>query len=409
MTATSTPRILILDDDAFMLTVLSHTLANIGFPHVTGCDNGHEALRQVDSDSDTPDIILCDLNMPGMDGIEFLRKLVDHHYRGSLILISGESERLLQTAEILVRAHGITLLGCLRKPAQPAELATQLANWTPSSPANTQHAPQIYSVDELRHALNQQQLVIHYQPKVAVANGQLVGVEALVRWHHPRDGLIYPDQFIAIDEEHGLIDQLTQQVLIAALDQARKWQDAGLELQVAINISMENLASLSFADFVTEHAARAGVAPNQIVLEITESRLMSDARAPLEILTRLSLKRFRLSIDDFGTGNSTFSQLYGIPFDELKIDRAFVHGAKENDTIAAIFHASYGLAKQLKMEVVAEGVENQADWDFLAKNACDQAQGYFIARPMPGADLQHWIQDWQTRARQLTQPLSPSS
>jgi EAL domain-containing protein (putative c-di-GMP-specific phosphodiesterase class I) len=137
-----------------------------------------------------------------------------------------------------------------------------------------------------------------------------------------------------------------------------------------------------------------------VVLEVTESQLMRDRRAPLEILTRLRLKRFRLSIDDFGTGHSSLAQLRDIPFDELKIDQSFVHGAWNNATVRAMFDASLGLAKQLDMEIVAEGVEDRDDWDFLRKTECDIAQGYFIARPMPAADLPEWIKSWEIRAHE---------
>jgi len=142
------------------------------------------------------------------------------------------------------------------------------------------------------------------------------------------------------------------------------------------------------------------VPPQRVMLEVTESQLMRDLRAPLEILTRLRLKRFLLSIDDFGTGHSSLAQLRDIPFDELKIDQSFVHGAWANDTLRALFDSSLGLAKQLGMDTVAEGVEDRADWDFLRKTECHLAQGYFIAKPMPAADLPDWIASWKIRMRE---------
>ena len=394
----STPRILVLDDELFMLKVITHTLANLGFSQVTGCSSGRSALECVDDPDSPPDIILCDLNMPEMDGIEFLRKLVDHSYNGSLILVSGEGERLLQTVEKLVRAHHITLLGHLRKPVPPAALATLLEKWSPASHGIRREAKSAYSADAVRTAIANGELVNYYQPKVAVASGRVMGVETLVRWRHPQDGMVSPDHFIGVAEEHGLIDELTRVVLRDALAQTKIWQDAGLALRVAVNVSMDNLASLKFVNFVAEQAAAAGVAPQDVVLEVTESQLMKDMRAPLEILTRLRLKRFRLSIDDFGTGHSSLSQLRDIPFDELKIDQGFVHGVWANETVRAIYDASCRLARQLGMEIVAEGVEDRDDWDFLRRTGCDLAQGYFIAQPMPAADLPGWMKAWQERA-----------
>lgn len=258
-----------------------------------------------------------------------------------------------------------------------------------------------YGADRVRAAIANGELINYYQPKVAVGSGAVVGVETLVRWRHPVDGLVFPDQFIGVAEAHGLIDDLTRVVLAAALAQARAWHDAGLALRVAVNLSMDNLVALGFADFVAAQAAGAGVAPAEIVLEVTESQLMADLRAPLEILTRLRLKRFRLSIDDFGTGHSSLTQLRDLPFDELKIDRGFVHRAHADPTLRAIFESNLSLARQLNIEVVAEGVEDQADWDFLRQAGCDLAQGYFIARPMPATDLPGWIETWEARRLEL--------
>jgi EAL domain-containing protein (putative c-di-GMP-specific phosphodiesterase class I) len=157
---------------------------------------------------------------------------------------------------------------------------------------------------------------------------------------------------------------------------------------------MENLVSMEFVDLVVGLAAKFGVPPQMMLLEVTETQLMKDLRTPLEILTRLRLKRFHLSIDDFGIGNSSLAQLRDIPFDELKIDQSFVHGACNNEKLWAMFDSCLNLAKQLGLEAVAEGVEDQADWDFVRNRGCDVAQGYFIAKPMPGAELPEWIKTW---------------
>lgn len=400
MTRKPAIRILVIDDDPFALKLLGRMLGNLGFSEVATCGGGCAALEWIDSPDHHPGLILLDLNMPEMDGIEFVRYLADRRYAGSLILVSGEDERVLQAAGNLANAHQITLLGSLHKPVTPEGLAALLGKWSPPSHDYLpQTATEVYGAAELRAAIANGDLVNYYQPKVAVATGRVAGVETLVRWRHHHDGMVLPGQFIGVAEEHGLIDDLTRVVLSEALAQARLWQDAGLVLQLAVNVSMKNLASLDFADFVAGNAAAAGVPPQQVVLEVTESQLMRDPRTPLEILTRLRLKRFRLSIDDFGTGHSSLAQLRDIPFDELKIDQGFVHGTWSNGAVRPIFDASLGLAKQLDMEVVAEGVEDRNDWDFLRRTGCDLAQGYFIAKPMPAADLPGWIQGWQTRMR----------
>jgi EAL domain-containing protein (putative c-di-GMP-specific phosphodiesterase class I)/FixJ family two-component response regulator len=397
MVERSAVRILVLDDESFMLKLLNRVLSNLGYTAVTLCDNGRAALERIVEDG--PDVILLDLNMPEMDGIEFVRHLVDRSYTGSLILVSGEDERILQTTEKLVRAHKIPILGYLHKPVNPAALSALLDAWSPPSTDIVGTVKKAYTADELRAAISGGELVNFYQPKVAVASGKVVGVETLVRWRHPVDGIVFPDQFIAVAEASGLIDDLTKAVFGAAMAQAKVWQENEFPLRIAVNVSMDNLASLSFLNFVAESTMKEGIAPQNVVLEVTETRLMQDTRAPLEILTRLRLKRFRLSIDDFGTGHSSLAQLRDIPFDELKIDQGFVHRAWSDETLRAIYDASLSLARQLNMEVVAEGVEDRNDWDLLRRTGCDLAQGAFISHPMLPGDVPGWIETWRERVR----------
>lgn len=397
MSARSDIRILVLDDEPFMLMLLARQLANLGFTQVDTCDNGQTALERVDDAALAPQLILCDLNMPGMDGMEFVRKLVEHGYAGSLILVSGEDERTLHSARTLVQAHHIDVLGSLQKPVPPQALFQLVQRWVPSPRLAPHLQGKGYGVERLAQSIQSGELVNHYQPKVSVSSGEVVGVEALVRWRHPEDGMVYPDQFIGMAEAHGLIDALTQVVLAQALRDSTTWAREGLALKVAVNVSMDNLHALEFPEKITAAAAAAEVKPQSIVLEVTESQLMKDLRAPLEILTRLRLRRFKLSIDDFGTGHSSLVQLRDVPFDELKIDQSFVHGAHHNETLRAIFFASLGLAKELGMEVVAEGVEDADDWRFLQKSGCDLAQGYFIARPMPADKVLEWVAAWRVR------------
>lgn len=392
-------RILILDDDPFILKLLARMLANLGFSSVDCCENGADALKMLDDVATRPDLILLDLNMPEMDGIEFVRHLVERGYSGSLILVSGEDERMLKTTEKLVQAHKIPILGYLQKPVQPEALRMQLMKMASSfsGQSGEKSIQKIYDAETIKKAISSGELVNYYQPKIRVETGEIAGVETLVRWHHPVDGMIYPGQFVSVAEKHGLIDLLTQTVLEQAFAQAGIWQKLGCDLKVAVNVSMDNLASLDFQDTVVKLATEAGVLPSNIVLEITESQLMGDERISLEILTRLRLKRFHLSIDDFGTGHSSLAQLRDIPFDELKIDQGFVHRASEDETLRAIYDASLALAKQLDMEAVAEGVESREDWELLRRTGCDLAQGNFIASPMPAEELGAWVKKWHAR------------
>jgi EAL domain-containing protein (putative c-di-GMP-specific phosphodiesterase class I) len=379
-----------------MHRVLVHMLSGLGFPEVSSRHDGIATLAEFAGGLEHPELIFLDLNMPRMDGIEFLRGLAEQNFAGSGVLVSAEGERVLQMTEKLVQAHRMTVLGHLRKPVSLSALSAVMQKWQPASAAD--HQQEAFSPDELRAAMESGELENYYQPKVAIASANLVGFETLVRWRHPGEGLVSPDRFVPMAEEYGLIAELTRGVLARAFEQSAAWRGRGLALGLAVNVSMENLADPGFADEVLALAAKTGAVPRDIMLELTESRLMLDQRLALEALARLRIKRFRLAIDDFGTGHSSLLQLRDIAFDELKIDQAFVHGAWRDATMRAIFEASLGLGRQLGIEVVAEGVRDRDDWNLVARSGCDLAQGHFIGAAMPADRLDDWMAAWEHRA-----------
>lgn len=391
---------LVIDDEAFVRKLLAHLLGRQGVGNVLACEGGLSGLELLATRSDI-DLIFCDLQMPGMDGVEFIRHLVQRNYAGSLVLVSGEDERILHTAGRLARAHRLDVLGELRKPVTPDELRKVLDRRGTASILPVRELNREYGADELRHALEHRQLVNYYQPKVSLESASFAGVETLVRWKHPEDGLIGPDRFVPLAEESGLIDALTHQVLETALHDMRKLLDGGNAIQVAVNVSMENLRALDFPEYVARTALAAGVPLSALVLEVTESRLMDDPLSALEILTRLRLKRIGLSIDDFGTGHSSLAQLRDIPFSELKLDRSFVHGAAQDASLRAILDVSLDLARQLGISTVAEGVEDREDWELLRTRGCHLAQGWFISRPLEAGALPSWIAAWNARRGEI--------
>lgn len=389
-------KILLVDDEPFALKLLARQLAALGYTDVVACDLASQALDIVASGA-TVDLVMCDLQMPEMDGVELMRHLGNAGYRGAIVLVSGEDLRILHTAQMVAQTHGLNVLGAVRKPIPPLEIQRVLDGLVGAAGRRPSRTEKQYTPADVEEAIRTGQLVNHYQPKVALATGGVLGVESLVRWAHPADGLVFPDGFIPIAEDSGLINMLTDAVVTNTLRDARGWVDRGVDLHVAINVSMDNLAAVDFPDRLAAEAKREGVALNRITLEVTETRLMRDPRAALDILTRLRLKRIGLSVDDFGTGYSSLAQLRDIPFDELKVDKGFVHGAGQSQGLRGIFEASLGMARHLGMRTVAEGVEDQADWDFLRTTDCDMAQGYFISKPMPGSALVAWLGEWDLR------------
>lgn len=394
-------KILILDDDPFILKLLAMQLRareRDGDPpfETLACERSADALALAAEHRRSIGLIFCDLQMPEMDGIQVVRHLVRIGYKGALVLISGEDRRTLLAAERLARAHNLRVVGALEKPIAPGQLDAIFSQMSADPPASG-FENRTYSPEEIEAAIENRELINHYQPKVEIATGRVVGVEALVRWQHPRDGLVMPYRFLPIVERHGLINRLTDAVLTLAFEHSAQWSRAGHQLDVAVNVAMSSLVELDFPDVLAQFSQHFGVPLEHISLEITEGQLMTEPRSQLDVLTRLRLKRARLSIDDFGIGYSCMAQLRDLPFDQLKVDRSFVHGASGDPSLRAILDASLGLARQLEMQSVGEGVENLADWTCLREAGCDLAQGYFIARPMPADQVVGWVAGWSAR------------
>jgi EAL domain-containing protein (putative c-di-GMP-specific phosphodiesterase class I)/CheY-like chemotaxis protein len=390
-------RILVLDDDAFILKTISHALGRLGYAQVVTTSSAAQALTLLRDDGGAVDFVFCDLNMPEMDGIEFLRELADRGFAGGVALISGEDSRTLKIAEDLARARRLTVVGVIEKPVRAETLEALLAQWQTEAQEDFSLDPPPVTPEELRRAIEAGEFVAFFQPQIELATGWVAAVEALARWKSPGRGMLLPDAFIPVAEHHGLIGPLTERIMADALSNMAAWRSRGLQLRMALNVSVENLKELDFPDRVLAGILAAGVSPASVILEITESRFMENPVAAMDTLVRLRLKKIRLSIDDFGTGYASLAQLRDIPFDELKVDRTFVQGAAQDEAARTILEASIALGQRLGMAVVAEGVNSQGDWDRVARLGCHLAQGNFMAQPMPGADIPAWVDAWNAR------------
>jgi diguanylate cyclase (GGDEF)-like protein len=256
---------------------------------------------------------------------------------------------------------------------------------------NHYHAANLALIGELRHAIEIDQLVLHYQPKAALATGRVEAVEALVRWRHPDLGLLYPDRFVPLVEQTDLIDRLTEWVLRKALSDLGQLGPAALHVTVAVNVSARNLGRPGFAELVTRSLAVAGISAHRLVIEITETALLTDPAGAIVVLTKLDALGVRVSIDDFGCGQTSLGYLATLPIHELKIDRCFIGDMLVNPAHAAIARSIVELGHNLHLHVVGEGVESRETWDALRALGCDAAQGYLLARPMPVERLKDWL------------------
>ncbi len=374
--------VLVIEDDDFQRKIMVRMLASLGVASIVEASNGKQALDEIHRATPRPNIALCDLDMPEMDGMEFLRHLGEEKLTIPVILTSALDSKLLSSISRMTRLYGIHLLGTIEKPVNPVNLKSLLSKHGPAPVRQQSAADSTFSLEDILAAVDADQFEPYFQPKVDLRTGSLVGAEALARWKHPHHGVTGPAAFIPLLESSGNIDKLTFQILDKAAMACRRCHDHGHVMPVSVNLSLVSLDDTSLADHVMQIVRRSGLDPRYLILEITESAAMTDVAPALENLARLCMHGFPLSIDDYGTGSSNLQQLARIAFSELKIDQSFVQDFSENSSLRVIVESSIDMARKLNVKSVGEGVETRQDWDMLRRLGCDIAQGYFIARPM---------------------------
>lgn len=386
-------RVLVAEDHEFQRNMLAEMLGGLGAGDVVGVADGKEALQVIRALEQPFDLIITDIDMPGMDGLAFIRSLGEAKLCASLIITSALDRGLLDTVERMSAAYGMRLLGTIQKPASPRQLAELIALHfaVKEKPARARAPSQSFSLEDVLAGLANAEFEPHFQPKLELANGKVKGAEALARWHHPSRGLVLPHAFISLLEDNVQMMDLTWTMLSKSAACCRDWRAAGLDVDVSVNISVTMLEDVSVADAITLQVTSQGLDPRHVTLEITESALANRVGPVLENLARLRMRGFGLSIDDYGTGYSSMQQLTRIPFTELKIDRSFVTDATRQEASRQILESSLDMARKLRITSVAEGVETQQDWDLLNDYGCVLAQGYHIARPMAAEQFPEWV------------------
>lgn len=394
-------RLFIVDDDVLTCDLLA-TITESLFTEIITYQSGRDFIEQPLLASD---IIILDLMMPEFDGVEVIRHISQAKYTGKLVLISGYDRSVLHSAECLAQDYGLEVIGSFTKPianTQLIELLSQHSIAQNKQPVSTDESklkgslvapnPKKLKLDssDIKNGIFLHQFVMYYQPQISLKTQQLIGVEALVRWQHPSLGLLSPYKFISLAERFGLINQLTEEILQIVISQAAQWKSQGRDIKISVNLSAHNINSLLLPEQLTALVQANNIDTSMIVLEVTETALMENLTTALDILTRLRLKGFQLSIDDFGTGFSSLSQLHKIPFTELKIDQSFIMNMQTDLDCLAIVETCIMLGHKLEMDVVAEGVENKAILDLLNTLGCDVVQGYYYAKPMPAEELSVW-------------------
>jgi EAL domain-containing protein (putative c-di-GMP-specific phosphodiesterase class I)/FixJ family two-component response regulator len=398
--------VLIVDDDLFANKVICAQLTKLGFTNLEGFTDPLKALDFLRLNVDKIALIICDLQMPTLDGIEFVREVAHEGYTGKVILVSGEDPRLLRSAQRLVEAMGLLTLGAIQKPVRLEALTSIFEK---EFSVKKTRALQTFEIEAVKRALANNELVNYYQPKVDLSTGLVVGVEALIRWIHPEHGVVSPAAFLPALEKAGCDDALLRHVLTGETGALRLLRDIARidpDFKVAVNVSDANLADVGLPEKLLSLMQTYGVAAKNLVLEISENRASGSRTKHNSTLSRLALRGFTLSLDDFGGGKTTMNDLSDIAISEIKFDRAFVHNAHRDSAQKMSLHSFIKMAEALDLITVAEGVENIEDWDVLKALGCNVAQGYIIAKPMPLEVLDSWLAHWAENRKKLFPDLS---
>ena len=390
-------RYLLIDDDQLMSRVTARILKRLGSCSIDMVSDGQEALEALDVNGDY-DVIICDLNMPNMDGLQLFRHLAERNVTAPLLLISGEHERILRTSGELARSHGLNTLGFLSKPVDGPSLTRLLDNASNVVPLQLRSGLSELSSDEVMHGIASGRVLPYYQPKIDTVTGRIRGAEALARWRTDDNRILSPAAFVDVAERSGQEERLLSAMLDTIVQDLAIWGDDAQLGTIAVNVPVSCCCKTDLPELLKSKLDRSGINPGRIMIEVTETGVIEDIASALETLTRLRIAGFGIAIDDFGTGQSSLKRLQDIPFTELKIDRAFVSGAVHDDTKRAILEMAIELGDKLGIEVIAEGVERIEDWELVKSLGCDLVQGFLFARPMPGGKLAAWADGWSSRA-----------
>jgi len=340
----------------------------------------------------SPTVLLLDLQMPGRDGIELLRELSTLDRHPKVLIASGLDSRVLTTASELGISMGVDVAGAFCKPIALDELEVLLVR--------LKSQKKVVTASHLRQAIENHQLVVHYLPKATFKSpGRWIieGAEALVRWEHPEYGLLYPRDFIGIAEESGLITEVTDFVFRASMEQARVWFANGLYMELGVNLSAQFLGDLGFPDRLLTLIRENNLDPSMVTIELMETAAMQDPAVALDILARLRVKNINLCLDDFGTGASSLTHLYRMPFSEVKLDNQFTNDMRLREDARALVEGLIYLAHKLKMRACAEGVEDEGTLRLLETMHCDKVQGHLIGAAVRAKDLEGVVENWNSR------------
>jgi EAL domain-containing protein (putative c-di-GMP-specific phosphodiesterase class I)/CheY-like chemotaxis protein len=373
-------RILVIDDQRLDRAIASHAATRAGL-QATG-SAGIQETRELLEQGARFDFVLLDLSLGAEDGLDVLPLLARHNNDAVVVLASGFDGRVLNASRRLACGLGLTVAGALRKPILPAALQRLLRQEVMASAGSGADGP-VMTPQQIATAIGDGSIRPWFQPKASLTTGGIVGTEALARWAGADGRFVPPSAFVPIAEQSGLIGRLTDHVLDQSLRACAQWRRKRPDCWVAVNLSPLLLDDPALTDRIEQHLQKHGVPPNALVLEVTESKGIPDTPVATEILTRLRIRGVNLSIDDFGTGHSSLLSLVRMPFNEMKIDQAFVREAVSSRDSRKVVRASASLGRELGLNVVAEGVETEQMAQLVTEAGCDVGQGWLYGKAVP--------------------------
>jgi EAL domain-containing protein (putative c-di-GMP-specific phosphodiesterase class I)/FixJ family two-component response regulator len=381
---------LVVDDDPVFSSLAEELLLDAGVECVELVGDGAQALDRLDAPGNLPDLLLCDLNMPLHDGVTVIRGLCERGSQVPIIIVSGEAQAVINGVEALARMHGLNILGSIRKPMSADALQDRMKLLAPAV-RTAKIAQPAATRSVLDNAIDGGGLHPFFQAKVSMRTGRISGAEALARIEMPGTPRAAPSSFVELAERTHRIDALTFAMAGVVSRYVASWISDGIVLPCSINISPTTLDRIDFPDALARVIERAGLACSQFTLEITETKPVEYGPRVLDVMTRLRLKGFGLSVDDFGTGYSNIDRLQMLPFSELKIDQSFIRKALQGGFARTCVETSVRLANDLGLKVVAEGVESDEMWSFLEDLGVDEVQGFLLAHPLPPTEFRNLL------------------
>ncbi|CAI8792188.1 EAL domain-containing protein [Pseudomonas serboccidentalis] len=389
----NTLRVIVLEDHFAQRILAVEQLRSLGCVDVFAAQDGESALQLLHTHG-AVDIVVCDLQMPGMDGLEFLRRASQDCLVRAVILYSAIEPDLRRAVQQMVGWQGLLVLGDMGKPAQLHVLRSMLESYPKHQQINTTVLPQTIEelgIDEIRGGLRDAEFVAYYQPKFCLETKTCSGAEVLVRWRHPERGILAPSAFLSALEADGLLDELFVQLLEQGMKLQRHLLEQGKSLELAFNLSPGQLGSSDIVADIKCALEHHQLPANLLTIEITETGLVEASAICLENLVRLRMMGCNLAIDDFGAGYSSLQRLCELPFNQIKLDGHFARELMSQPRCRAVVRASLALAQSLDMSLVVEGIETQDQLLMLLEMKCSLGQGYWYARPMGEAVFQEWL------------------